>query len=428
MSYPKVCSVVVVALILLWFSWPPEATAYSSQLFAGSAVCEITPQPGDPMSGYGARNNRPAIGIRDRLFVRSLVLEGNGLRVALVSADILAFTPSLRASILERTKDVGLDHILLAATHTHSGPGGYQKGWAIGRFLMGTYREEVFEQLSSTIADCIRKARQELVPAHISYGTGSAPELVRNRRSDSGMSDATVGVVSIEKEQGGTIALIVNFGAHPTVLSPENRFYSGDYAGAAERTLEQWVTAPVLFFAGALGDQKPHYPGTKEWEAPLREQFEEADVIGHTLAVEVMRTRAALRKEPLSILGVRERRVTLPPVNVRDSCFYYVLTPVARVLFRGIFHPETIFQVVRINDLFVLGMPAEVSSEIVLRIREALAGRTVLAVSLANDSLGYVLTPADYARGGYEACMSFYGTQFGAFFEQHALATVYELW
>lgn len=381
------------------------------------------------MSGYGGRNNKPALGVRDWLYARCLALERpGGPRIALVSADILAFTPDLRVSILQRTADLGFDLVFLAATHTHSGPGGYQKGWAVGRFLMGTYSQGMFDALADRIAGCIRDARKNLVPAQIAYGTGCAPELVRNRRHELGPTDPQVGILEVETLRGGTVALVVSFGAHPTVLSPENLYYSGDYAGAAERVLEAWVGAPVLFLAGALGDQKPHYPGTKEWEAPLSEQFKEADQIGETLAAVVMRSLGSFTSEALTTMSAREVKVDLPGTNLRDRCFWYVFTPLARILFHTIFRASTVFQAVRLNDLVLLGMPAEVSSEVAARVRERIPLRTVVPVSLANDSLGYVLTPEDYAKGGYEACMSFYGSDFGSFFERTVLATVSALW
>jgi neutral ceramidase len=419
----------LVITILLSFAATLHASGQSAPLLAGSSVCEITPSPGSPMSGYGGRNNKPALGVRDRLYARCLALEGpGGLKVAVVSADLLAFTPDLRASILAKTADLGFDLVLLAATHTHSGPGGYQKGWAVGRFLMGTYSQGMFDVLAGRIAGCIRDARTNLVPAQVAYGTGSAPELVRNRRCEAGPTDPQVGILEVETLRGDTIALVVSFGAHPTVLSPENLFYSGDYAGATERVLEAWVGAPVLFLAGALGDQKPHYPGTREWEAPLAEQFKEADRIGEALAAVVMRSLGSFASEALTSMSAREAKVDLPGTNLRDRCFWYVLTPLARMLFHTIFHPSTIFQAVRLNDLVLIGMPAEVSSEIAARLREHVPFRVVVPVSLANDSLGYVLTPEDYATGGYEACMSFYGKDFGTFFERQALATVSALW
>jgi len=379
------------------------------------------------MSGYGGRQNRPSRGIHDRLYCRCLVLQGSGLRIALLSADMLVVTPELRTAILGMIGDLKTDLVFLAPTHTHSGPGGYQRGWAIGRFLMGTYSQDIFDLLSSKIAACVRDAHKGLVPARIAYGLGSAPDLCRNRRHEGGVTDPQVGVLKVESMEGKALGVVMNFGAHPTVLSPENLLYSGDYAGMTEQLLGDSVGAPVLFFDGAIGDQKPHYPGTKEWDASTAEQFEEAEQIARALTHEVLRVMSEITPEPLSILAAHERTIDLPRVDLRDRCFYYIFTPLMRLLFHTIFHDTTIFQAVRINDLLLVGLPAEVSAEPVMDIKHQTQARATMVVSLANDSLGYVLTPPDYSTGGYEACMSFYGKDIGTFFVDQALAVVNEV-
>ena len=47
-----------------------------------------------------------------------------------------------------------------------------------------------------------------------------------------------------------------------------------------------------------------------------------------------------------------------------------------------------------------------------------------MLAGLANDTLGYALTPEDYKQGGYEACMSFYGKNTGPFFVDQTLQTI----
>jgi hypothetical protein len=290
---------------------------------------------------------------------------------------------------------------------------------------MGSHDEEALGFLATRIAGTVRDAAGGLLPARIAYGRGAAPDLCRNRRHEGGPADADVGVLWVEAENTGRpIALAVNFGAHPTVLSPENLHYSGDYAGMTSARLEEAVQAPVLFFSGTLGDLKPHLHGTREWEAPLEEQYREADAIAEALGREVLRVKRGLNPERVHTLAKDQRRVKLPGVDLRASCFYYVLTPAVRLLFHNLFHQETIFQAVRMNDWVLAGIPAEISTELGRRIKENTPARVVMLAGLANDTLGYALTPEDYKQGGYEACMSFYGKNTGPFFVDQALQTI----
>jgi neutral ceramidase len=415
------------AVLLLFFLLSPWAAADGGTpaLLAGSSSWEITPAPGNAMSGYGDRNSRPSEGVHDRLHCRCLFLEMNGKGVALVSADMLAFSLDLRKAVMEQIADLPVDLLFLAATHTHSGPGGYEKGWATEKFLMGSYSKEAFDFLAIRIAHAVRDAQEHLVPARIAYGKGSAPELCRNRRHEGGPTDPEVGVLWVEAvEDARPIAMAVNFSAHPTVLGPDNLHYSGDYAGMASTRLEEALGAPVLFFNGTLGDVKPHIHGTREWEAPLQEQYQEAAKIAEELSREVLRVKQGLQPETVTSLAAAERRVSLPKVDLRASCFYYVLTPLVRALFHNLFHDETIFQAVRMNGWVLAGLPAEISTELGKQIRENALARVLMIASLANDTLGYALTPDDYRQGGYEACMTFYGKETGPFFVEQSLSTI----
>jgi hypothetical protein len=290
---------------------------------------------------------------------------------------------------------------------------------------MGTYQEGAVDYLSSRMASSVREAAERLRPARIAYGQGNAPDLCRNRRHDGGPADSSVGVLWVEAgETGRPIALAVNFGAHPTVLGPENLLYSGDYAGMTCGRLEEASGVPVLFFSGTLGDLKPHLPGTREWEAPIEEQYREAEAIAEALSREVLRVRSGLKPEPVHRLAADQRWVRLPRVNMRSSCFYHVFTPVVRLLFHNLFHGETLFQAVRMNDWVLAGIPAEISTELGAQIKQGVSARVVMLAGLANDTLGYALTPEDYKQGGYEACMSFFGKNTGPFFVDQALTAI----
>ncbi len=396
----------------------------SPVLLAGVGRSDITPEPGGAMCGYGDRGNTPSVGIHDRLSCRSLFLQWEELRIALVSCDMLVFTPELREAVLERIAGANADHVMLAATHTHSGPGGYKKGWLIERLVMGTYSEAMFDFLADRIAEAVLSSSRRLRPASVGFGAGQAPELIQNRRHEGGPTDPEVGLLRVDGRDGTPLALAVNFAAHPTVLSPENLEYSGDYAGLAAQKLEEATGAAVLFFVGANGDQAPCFPGHGEWEENRQRQLEQADSIAKALSDEVLRVKDSISPSACSSFEFAHREVDLPRVNLRASCFKYVFAPLMRLLFHGIFYGDTMFQALRINDFVMVGVPAEISTAIGGSIKEEHGrGRTML-VGLANDGVGYVLEEEDYRTGGYEACMSFYGADFDGFIVDQVRATV----
>src|SRR5919108_5553517 len=94
------------------------------ELRAGWAKREITPAPGYGMAGYIARS-APAAGVFDPLYIRVLVLEQGKTRLLMILADVLLIS-SRWAEHLRReiARALGARPVLIiiAATHTHSGP------------------------------------------------------------------------------------------------------------------------------------------------------------------------------------------------------------------------------------------------------------------------------------------------------------------
>src|SRR5512143_3760655 len=92
-------------------------------LKAGVAKVDITPPAGVKMWGYGNRKG-PATGTLDPLFARVLVLEAGGKRVALVTLDFgRCFGPSSLARLRKSAEESShVNYVLVAGTHTHSGP------------------------------------------------------------------------------------------------------------------------------------------------------------------------------------------------------------------------------------------------------------------------------------------------------------------
>ena len=79
---------------------------------------------------------------------------------------------------------------------------------------------------------------------------------------------------------------------------------------------------------------------------------------------------------------------------------------------------ETTCVALRLGDLVVVGVPAEMAAELGLEIkakaREATGAKQVTIGGIANEWISYALPAAEYGKGGYEASMSFYGEALGA--------------
>ena len=99
------------------------AASTAAELTVGAARVDITPPKGMPMAGYYAP--RAAEGTHDKLYASAVVIEKDGTRAALVSLDLIGttfvMTGEARKLIEGETKIRG-GHVMLFATHSHTGP------------------------------------------------------------------------------------------------------------------------------------------------------------------------------------------------------------------------------------------------------------------------------------------------------------------
>ena len=115
-----------------------------------------------------------------RLLARALVLEqASGDRLALVVVDLPHISLLLHRRVAAKTHDlgIGVDRLLLSATHTHASVGHMYEASAYneeGSIVRG-FDSEILDSMSSRIARAIRSAVADLVPARI--GLGDSPGL-----------------------------------------------------------------------------------------------------------------------------------------------------------------------------------------------------------------------------------------------------------
>src|SRR2546428_12044994 len=98
--------------------------ARAGELRAGTAAIKITPPVGIGLAGYYFE--RGADGTNDDLFAKSLVLEKDEIRIALVTLDLISTTRSMvEAARIEIEKLTGIPatNVMLSATHARTGPG-----------------------------------------------------------------------------------------------------------------------------------------------------------------------------------------------------------------------------------------------------------------------------------------------------------------
>jgi single-strand selective monofunctional uracil DNA glycosylase len=422
----RALGVALAALVLALFATPAAA------LRAGAAAVALELPADVALAGYGARGVRNrAEGALAPIEARALVLEGAGgaPRVGVVALDVLVVWPRLREAVRARSADLGLDALVVAATHTHSGPGGYVDLWLAELGILGGYREDVARAVADAAGRALGEATAALAPARLGAAIGPAPELAFNRRPgrrSRGPIDPELPVLRVDAADGAPLATLFAYAAHPVVLSAANRSLSPDYPGAARARVESRRGGLAIFLAGPLGDQNPTLPGTAlatdDPDLPLPAQLAGLDAYGAVLGDRVAGIAAGIEAGDAA-LAFHEREWALPPVDVRIGCVGYVLGPLLHVTARRGLSRSARIAALRLGPLDVLASPLELGVEVAARLRARHPGALLVAAH-ANDWLGYLLEPDDWARGGYETCLAFHGGDLAPRFVEEAAAAL----
>ena len=417
----------------------------AAELRVGAAAVNITPPPGIGMAGYYFE--RGAQGTNDDLFAKAIVLELDGVQAALVGLDLISTTrwmvETARQEIEQTTKMRG-DHVMISATHAHTGPvlakrGAREDSQGGGADLSQRYSNE----LPKRIAESVRLAASRMQPARASVALGREEHLSFNRRffmidgtvgwnpgklnpkivRPAGPIDPDVSVVLFEapREQrpAEPLATYVNFAMHPDTVGGQD--FSADYPGALSRILAGYKGASMvtLFANGTCGNLN-HID--VKW-AGAQKGPEEAHRIGTILGAAVLqaykhlqplkpgvlRARSDIVKLPLPELkadDVEKARATVKRYTMKDNSGFMEKVQAYKVLdvaAREGRPQEAEVQVIALGDEVAwVSLPGEIFVELGLAIKNASPFRYTMIAELANGSLGYIPNKEAYPQGNYE--------------------------
>jgi neutral ceramidase len=399
-------------LSLPWLRSPPAAPPTlvmggrgEGPLHAGAASVSIDLPPDVPIGGY-ARLSWRSEGTRDPVGARALVLEVPGCRAALVSADVLLLSERLVREVEARVADLRLDAVIVGATHTHAGPGGFRDEFAFERAALGPFDAGLLDRIADRMAQAIRLAAATAVPARMTIARGAANDLVKARHG--GREDGRMTALRFEAGSGGgPIGELLVFPAHPTILGKANRRLSGDWPGALAARPGRGVR---LVLQGAIGDQSVRMEGVDDADAPER----------YAKAVEQHAdTLPSAPSTSRTVMATASASVTLPAPWPGASP--RLLRRAVSTLARSQLPESARVTVLRLGALRLVALPAEPTAAVAQRWR-SLVGEDAEIVSLVGGYAGYVETPERTLRGEGEAVHTYYGPELAARLESAIVA------
>jgi len=407
------------------------ANAEPALFQVGRARACITPPLGVQLAGYF--HAREAKSVRDDLYARAVVIESGGVRLALVSCDLISITgeaSNAAKTLIETETGIPATNILVCATHTHTGPE-LRVGGSITRDETWT------AGLPRHIADAVIAADKGKVPATLRAGETEVTGYSFNRLfrledgsevfgrggggkavlGNAGPIDPSLQTLSAVDMEGNLIALLVNFALHPDVIGGGSAdFVSADWPGLLGDTIsavygEEVVT---LLLQGTCGDinHRTHDETVLPTGGPAKSLQ-----LGRALAGAAM--VALERAEPMTdpTLAVAAKTLSIP-YYTRDAAFFEQLDALEKkgttdpmeqnVIRRGREWPhdnqmaEVPVQVLRIGGVGLAALPAEIFVRIGFEIKEWSKAPRTFVVELANDRVSSYVPDLDHAdRGAY---------------------------
>jgi len=375
----------------------------------------------------GFHQNRPAAGVHDPIWARSVVWDNGQLCVALVSLDAIGLfhddVIDIRNQLTQQLP--AIDYVIIAATHNHEvpdlmglwGPNPLQSG------VNDDYLKWVRDRTVESVVEAYGKRR----PARVELARldSTASDLVRDSRPPRVLDDELHLMLFRDIEADTVLGLMVNWGNHPETLESRNLQITSDFCHYLRQGIESGLRYPdrivrrgiggtAVFVNGAVGGLMTTIGAEiydpwldRTFKAP---DFDKARAQGHRLADLILdRVEDGPWYELTEAeMELRVRTILLP---VRNK--YFLLGGALGIFHRGFVKLRQVRSEVgllRIGPAYLLTIPGEINPEIVNGgvetpdgadypgepvevppLRDLLPGPHDFLIGLGNDEIGYIM-------------------------------------
>jgi hypothetical protein len=421
------------------------------RLIAGAGVADITPRDSQYLFGY-PHVERYSIDVHDSLLSSAFYLSDDRTPLLFIANDIIFVGKATAQRVRQRIEEatgVPAAHILVSATHTHSGPSTVDYiSLADDPFVPGVdphYLQFFEDGIVEAGIEAVRRAQ----PAEVGLAIADGAGVGTNRRDPTGPADPQVPVLLARSSANGApIACMIVCSMHPTVLREGSKVVSGDFPGMARRFLQDHLLGPdcaVLHHTGPAGNQSPRH-------VIRGNTLEEARRLGETLGSAVAAAIGKITFDSSLELDAQRALVDLPrrafpPVADVERNLQHASQKLAHLRHIGAARQEVRgaevdwfgaeetlrlarlaaegrlegvyqsclpaeVQALKVGPWTFVGWPGEVFVEYALAVKAE--ARDTYVISLANGELqGYITTEAAAVEGGYEAANAIFTPEAG---------------
>ena len=361
----------------------------------------------------------------------------------IMSLDLCALDQGIRdavAQVIAEKYGITPNNILIACTHTHSGPATqYLLGW-------GETDPAYLTTLPLMLVKCASKAKENLAPAKCGASRIRINGVGVNREQMSlAPLDSAAQLMRFDRFDGSTLAVIYNFGAHGVVRYPFTSRISADWPGLVGAELQLAFPGAVpLFLQGACGDLNAHEMLFAEDNIEIIQKACDMRVgdISYRFSQQIIPAlRAITTSDDIILQGITEQ-LTLPCVapnredllqeitdnlELANSREYSELPPLyvrqkmvedtssawrearftvdsarnqLELLAQGNLTAVVPLQLLRIGESAIIGWPGEVFVNLGLECRQRSPVPLTFITTFANADVGYIPSEAAFESQG----------------------------
>lgn len=448
-----------------------------SDLKVGFNRVDVTPMLGINIAGYF--KTRHADGVLDNLEVSTVAFECGAKKAVMLSVPNCGINRIFNRELVRHITDAtGLtaEQILIHSTHTHTGPVVTTVVGEEIRDLEEGYRITLAHKLASSA----KMALDDLSPAKMGFGMGTAPNVSfvrRFRMKDGSLAtnpgvnnpdivapvgdiDDSVNVIRFDRECGDTV-VVVNFANHPDVVGGNK--ISADWPGLLTQEVEHTLpNTKCAFFNGAEGDV--NHVNVHPTGGYLNDMFMDFDdvargykharYIARVVLGGVLQAFDKVEYVDVDSISYVQNTINMPsnrptPEEIPEAERINALHEAGKddeLPYKGMMLTTVVAEAgrmvrlkdgpdafdmelsgLRVGPVAFVGIPGEPFNGIGKGIKAAGTHRMILPMCLTNGSEGYFPMQDAYDEGGYEARSSNFKSGVAEFIIKHSTELLKQL-
>lgn len=384
----------------------------------------------DPVWIAGFQNNRPAQGVHDELWARTMIVDDGGTRLAIVAIDCIGLGADdvirIRKAVAE---EAGVDYVIVNSSHTHEGPDVIGL-WGAGDFESGLdpdYMQFLIEQSAKSVDEAAKRLR----PANLRFAQDldGAGDLVEDSRKPIVMDSGIRLIQAVDAEADTTLGTLVQWSNHPETLWNKNLLITSDFVHYIREGIESGVVerdsvfaaglgGTTVFLNGAIGglmttSPRMGIPSLHGDTVYLKPTYDKARAQGYKVALLSLKALTNSDEIQEGSIRLRAKSVTLPMDNplyrmgamlkvfdrgfsgwmkIRSEVCYWELGPASFLHQPGEIYPEIINGGIEQPD----GGDLNIAPIETPHLRSIMGKKYQFTVGLSNDMIGYIIPKSEW--------------------------------